>query len=202
MPVTKQARELFESTEDIVDVDDSVEYPARKFVVVIDRQKAARLGVTQSTVAQALSTLMEGEDMSFLHGKNLKFAVPVRVEYSEADKADLEQVLSLRVRSLGGRLVPLSEIVRVEERLADEELLQCLTSPESWFIGADVFYWFTQTNRFLAYTNQKYKSESEIRQDFPAIQAQFAEGVFPDEVIEATAQRYERAYQRLTGKKL
>jgi len=51
--------------------------------------------------------------MSFVHGANVKYAVPIRVEYAEADKADLEQVLSLRVRSMGGQLVPLSEIVEV-----------------------------------------------------------------------------------------
>jgi multidrug efflux pump subunit AcrB len=41
--------------------------------------------------------------------------VPIRVEYSEADKADLEQVLALRVLALSGAMVPLSEIVTVEE---------------------------------------------------------------------------------------
>jgi multidrug efflux pump subunit AcrB len=51
--------------------------------------------------------------MSFLHGSNIKYAVPIRVEYEVADKADLEQVLSLRVRSQTGTLVPLSEIVTV-----------------------------------------------------------------------------------------
>ncbi len=110
--IAKQVRGVFEGTSDIVDVDDSVEYPADKLVVEVDRAKAARLGVQQSTVAQALATVLEGEDMSFLHGANVKYAVPIRVEYSEADKADLEQVLSLRVLSLSGDLVPLSEIVQ------------------------------------------------------------------------------------------
>jgi len=111
----KPVREAFESTADIVDVDDSVEYPADKLVVVVDRAKAARLGVQQSAVAQALATVLGGEDMGFLHGANVKYAVPIRVEYREADKADLEQVLALRVRSLGGQLVPLSEILSVVE---------------------------------------------------------------------------------------
>ena len=66
-----------------------------------DRAKAARLGVAQSDVAQALATVLNGESMSYLHGANVKYAVPVRVEYAEADKADLEQVLALRVRSMG-----------------------------------------------------------------------------------------------------
>ncbi len=113
--IAKQARAVFEATADIVDVDDSVEYPAGKLVVVVDRAKAARLGVQQSAVAQALATVLEGEDVSFLHGANVKYAVPIRVEYTEADKADLEQVLALRVRSMGGQLVPLSEIVSVIE---------------------------------------------------------------------------------------
>jgi multidrug efflux pump subunit AcrB len=111
----RQVREVFESTPDIVDVDDSVEYPSRKLEVVVDRAKASLLGVTQSTIAQALSTVLDGEDMSYLHCDHAKYAVPIRVEYSEGDKADLEQVLALRVLSLSGALVPLSEIVEVRE---------------------------------------------------------------------------------------
>ncbi|NBC12321.1 MAG: AcrB/AcrD/AcrF family protein [Gammaproteobacteria bacterium] len=113
--IAKQVREVFADTADIVDIDDSVEYPSEKVLVVVDRAKAARLGVEQASVAQALSTVLEGEDMSFLHGANVKYAVPIRVEYAAADKADLEQVLALRVRSRGGQLVPLSEIVDVVE---------------------------------------------------------------------------------------
>ncbi len=111
--IAKQVRGVFEGTDDIVDVDDSVEIPSAKFLVVVDRAKAARLGVEQAAVAQALDTVLDGEDMSFLHGANVKYAVPIRVQYAEADKADLEQVLALRVRSMGGQLVPLSEIVSV-----------------------------------------------------------------------------------------
>ena len=106
-------REVFESTDGIVDVDDSVEFPSWKSLLRVDRAKAARLGVPQSAVSQALATVLAGEDMSFVHGANVKYAVPIRVKYAERDKADLDQVLSLRVRSAGGELVPLSEIVEV-----------------------------------------------------------------------------------------
>jgi multidrug efflux pump subunit AcrB len=111
--VAKQVRATFQATPDIVDVDDSVEFPSEKFVVEVDRAKAARLGVAQHTVAQALATVLDGEDMSYLHDENVKYAVPIRVEYAEADKADLEQVLALRVRAASGALVPLAEIVEI-----------------------------------------------------------------------------------------
>jgi len=109
----KKIREVFESTADIVDVDDSVTWPSTKGVVLIDRAKAARLGITQADVVEVLSIALGGEDMSYIHAPNLKYAVPVRVRYSEGDRAELGQVLSLKVRAMSGRLVPLSEVVKV-----------------------------------------------------------------------------------------
>jgi multidrug efflux pump subunit AcrB len=117
--VAWEIRRVFENTPDIVDIDDSVEYPSAKFVVWVDRAKAARLGVSQSLVAEALATVFSGEDVSFLHGENLKYAVPIRIEYAEADKADLAQVLALRVRADNGTLVPLTEIVQIVPRVRE-----------------------------------------------------------------------------------
>jgi len=120
--IAKQVRGVFGETADIVDIDDSVEFPSDKVLVVVDRAKAARLGVEQAAVAQALATVLDGEDMSFLHGANVKYAVPIRVAYDAADKADLDQVLALRVRSMGGQLVPLSEIVEVVETTREHSI--------------------------------------------------------------------------------
>jgi multidrug efflux pump subunit AcrB len=82
-------------------------------VVIVDRPKAARLGVPQSAVVDALGIALGGEDMSFLHAGHHKYAVPIRVRYSERDRAELSQVLALKVRSESGALVPLSEVVAV-----------------------------------------------------------------------------------------
>ncbi|HHA18876.1 MAG TPA: efflux RND transporter permease subunit, partial [Methylophaga sp.] len=111
----KQIRQLFENTADIIDIDDSIEYPSTKFTVVVDRQKAALLGVNQAAIVQALATVLNGADVTYLHDKHLKYPAPVRLEYSEIDKADLEQVLALRVRSESGNLVPLLEIIQLQK---------------------------------------------------------------------------------------
>ncbi len=126
--VAKALRAVFEETADIVDVDDSVTYPSTKGVVIVDRAKAAKLDVPQSTVVDALGIALGGEDMSFIHASNLKYAVPVRVRLSESDRADLGQVLSLKVRSNTGNMVPLSEIVTVvpstrEQSIQHKDLL-------------------------------------------------------------------------------
>ena len=110
----KKIREVFEGTENVVDVDDSVEYPAEKLTIAVDRQQASRLGVSQSVIGDALTTVLSGSDVTYLHGENQKYAVPIRIEYADADKADIEQVLSLQVRSVSGTLVPLTELVDIQ----------------------------------------------------------------------------------------
>src|SRR5690606_31443244 len=59
--------QLFDATDDIVDTDTSVESPAKRLVVEVDRQKAALLGVPQASVAAALDTALRGEDVVYLH---------------------------------------------------------------------------------------------------------------------------------------
>ncbi len=111
----KKIRKVFENVADIIDVDDSIEYPATKYTVIIDRQKASLLGVRQSSIVEALATVLNGSDVTYLHDRHLKYPAPVRLEYAEVDKADLEQVLALRVRSENGKLIPLLEIIQLNK---------------------------------------------------------------------------------------
>ncbi len=113
--IAKQIRELFESTENVVDVDDSVEHPAPRVVVRVDREKAARLGLSQEQIVVAIATAMAGRDVTFLRDASLKYAVPIRVEFPVADKADRDVFLNLKIRSDNGTLLPLREVVEITE---------------------------------------------------------------------------------------
>ncbi len=120
--VAKELRGVFESTADIVDVDDSVESPAPKLILRVDQQKAALLGVPQQNVVAAIYTVLSGEDVSYLHEPTVKYPLPIRLEFAVQDKADIDPVLNLRVRSMTGTLVPLSEIVTVERTVRENAI--------------------------------------------------------------------------------
>jgi multidrug efflux pump subunit AcrB len=111
------ARELqarFLATDGIVDVDVSVEaVGAARDLVLINRDRAARLGVSQAAVAQALQLGVQGRDATWLRDGASRYPVPVRLRLPAGDQASLEQLLALRVRAGDGRLVPLSELVEV-----------------------------------------------------------------------------------------
>ena len=104
---------VFRSTPDIVDVDTSVESDSPRDVVVVDRARAARLGLTQASIVQALRTALSGDDATYLMDGHAKYAVPVRLRLPAGDQASMSQLLALRVRARSGALVPLSEVVKV-----------------------------------------------------------------------------------------
>ena len=114
--MAKQIRRIFHLTRDIVDIDDSVEYAAQRYIVTVDRQKAARFGISQDEVVQTINSALEGEDVGYIHGDNVKFATPIRLELPVTHKQDLHDTLSIKLRSVSGELIALSELVKVERR--------------------------------------------------------------------------------------
>ncbi len=112
--VAKQVRKAFAATPDIIDVDDSVEAEADRWIVHLDRQKAAVLGVAQQTVVAALTAALSGEDAGYLHSDSAKYPQPIRLETPVAEQADIGRLLALKVRAANGALVPLVDIVQVE----------------------------------------------------------------------------------------
>jgi multidrug efflux pump subunit AcrB len=107
------ATDQFAKTDGIVDIDTSVEADAPRETIVLDRVRAARLGVAQATVADAIAMAVSGTDATFIHDGTSKYPRPVRVRLPTQDQASLEGLLALKVRSSQGQLVPLSELVRV-----------------------------------------------------------------------------------------
>jgi multidrug efflux pump subunit AcrB len=106
----REVRRTFENTPDIVDVDDTLEAAQERLLVSVDRPRAARLGVSQSSIVSAIATAIRGEDVSYLHDDTSRRPVPIRLELEESAKADPEAIANLRVRGSSGELVPLSEV--------------------------------------------------------------------------------------------
>ena len=104
-----------DGTPDIVDIDTSVEADATRFIIEVDRQRAALLGVPQQRIAGILQMALNGEDVTYVHQARERYPIPVRLDLPVSSKADLDALLALEVRSQGGQRVPISEIANVRE---------------------------------------------------------------------------------------
>jgi len=108
----QQLESLFQQTPGMVDVDDSVEADSPRWILAVDRQRAALLGVDQAAVVRTIQTALDGWDVTYLHNGQVKYAMPVRLELPTSGKGDLDALLSMQVKSHGGALVSLGEVVK------------------------------------------------------------------------------------------
>ncbi|MBS0576860.1 MAG: efflux RND transporter permease subunit [Proteobacteria bacterium] len=113
----------FLRTRDIVDVDTSVESDAPRETLVVDRARAATLGVPQSAIADALAAAVSGLDATYLHDGASKYPRPIRLRLPASEQATIDRLLTLRVRGGQGQLVPLSELVTVQRAPWDGAIL-------------------------------------------------------------------------------
>jgi hypothetical protein len=59
-----------------------------------------------------------------------------------------------------------------------------LRTPESYFIGSDELYNFMAINNLFLWNDQKYKSEDEMRAEYPEIERQFISGSFSPDILD------------------
>jgi len=98
----------------LVDIDTSVTAPTERWRVVVDRHRAATLGVSQAQVVDALAVALGERNVSYLRDPGAKHAVPIRVILAEGDKAQPATLMSLPVLSRSGETIRLADVAGIE----------------------------------------------------------------------------------------
>ncbi len=111
--------------------------------------------------------------------------------------SDLEAIRRRRIGrgKIGGKAAGLllaHKILQTDSTDAPLPLQEHVIIPESIFLGADVFYDFIAHNNLYPFFDQKYKTEEEIRTEYPEIRRRFTEGEFPSFVVDALARELDR----------
>ena len=119
----RELQSLFQTTEDVVDIDIFLPAAQQKWQVLIDRSKASLLGVPYANIVDLVATAVGGKDINVLHKPMQKRPVPIRLELPEADKLDLTSVLNLRLDSLHGGTVPVAELVTIRKGQIDAPII-------------------------------------------------------------------------------
>jgi len=101
--------------------------------------------------------------------------------------SDLAEIKQRKIGSgkIGGKAAGMLLAMRILSEVGDEETRIHLHIPQSYFIGADFTYDFMALNNLLAWGDQKYKSEEQIRREYPKLQEDFLTGRFPPDMLES-----------------
>jgi hypothetical protein len=103
--------------------------------------------------------------------------------------ADLDAIRRRRIGrgKIGGKAAGMMlawKILNLDESNEDVDLRSQIIIPESYFIGADVFYDFMSLNDLHYLGDQKYKTRDEIEADYAHVREAFIGGHFPDDIVE------------------
>ncbi|MBU0690761.1 efflux RND transporter permease subunit [bacterium] len=130
-----QVKEIFETTEGIVDVDWMVEDAAPRTELIVDKEKAIRSGVTAEQVARTLRVAVAGNDAGLLHVEHDRSAVPIRLQLDRAQRANVEDLLNLTVHGGDGRMIPLGELVTLKETTREPFIYHKNLQPVTYVTG-------------------------------------------------------------------
>jgi len=146
--LAEQVRAIFQNTPGVVDVDWYVEADQPKARFVIDKEKAALVGISAETLSQTLRIAVGGESVDLLHVPREKEDVNLVLQLPRSFRVLPEELLALRVRSgdanalpepggsqTGPPLVPLRELVRIEKGTVDKSRHRKNLMPVTYVIG-------------------------------------------------------------------
>jgi len=113
--IARQVKEIFESTPGVVDIDWFVEDEMTEYRFIVDKERAAVRGVNTAQVSQTLAVALNGYDGGLLHAPESAEPVPINLRLPYRDRSSVESLSDLYVYSSAGALIPLSDVVTVEE---------------------------------------------------------------------------------------
>jgi multidrug efflux pump subunit AcrB len=140
LKLARAIREIMESTDGVVDIDWYVQDEQPRIRYVVDEAKAALHGLSEREIGQVLAMASQGMASGLLHVPDEREDVLIQFELPDTAKGHPEDLLAIRVRSPmqpQGPLVPLSELVTVEEIPFAQSLYRKNLKPVT-YVTADV----------------------------------------------------------------
>ena len=134
--VAKAVRAIFEKTDNVVDVDDSSIAAAPRKLLLVDRRKAAALGIPQQAIVSTLRAGLAGEATTYLHDGS-KYPASALIQLPAERHGDLSALLQLTGRGASGKLVPIRELVTVSDSEREQPVIHKDLLPVN-FVTADM----------------------------------------------------------------
>jgi multidrug efflux pump subunit AcrB len=132
--IAGEVREAFRAVPGVVDVDSTLNPTAPKLLLTVDREKAALHGVSPAHVVQTLAAAGRGAPLGTFHGARGAAQVPLVLQLAPDRRGRAETLLALMVPGAKG-LVPVSELVRVEEGREAPEIQHKNLKPLAYVTG-------------------------------------------------------------------
>jgi len=120
--VAKQVEELLRNTTDVVDIDSYVEKQQKEYRFVVDKAKAAQLGIMTGQLVQSLGQALGNRPVSYLHKPSAVEPIEILVKVPNSDKNSIEKLKQLPIKSSMGTMLTVGELVTVKEEVLEHAI--------------------------------------------------------------------------------
>ena len=133
--IAADIRVLFAKTDQVVDIDDSVKEKQDKYQLIVDKEKAALMGISTEQIVQTLRISVGGMAVSTLHSPSAKDSVAIMLRLSKSDRAGLSDMDKVHLTSPQGSQVSLSSLVTIVPAEMDKAVYHKNLQPVTYVYG-------------------------------------------------------------------
>jgi multidrug efflux pump subunit AcrB len=133
--LSKQVRQVFNKTKEVVDIDDSTRNQIPQMQLTVDQDKAMRAGITRTDVAETLNVLLSGEDVSTLKIPGEILPVGIQLRFAKQFRRNLDDLDRIQLPNANGSLIPLTELVNQHPTIVDQPIFHKDQQPVTYVTG-------------------------------------------------------------------
>ena len=135
--IARDVRNILDTEEGVVDVDWYVEDDQTKYDLKVDKEKAALNGISAEQITQTISVAVGGLNVGLMHLPDEKEDTNINLRLPRAERSSIEDIKRIKVEGNHGNLVPISELVQVEEQKNEKSIYHKNLMPVV-YVTADV----------------------------------------------------------------
>nr|WP_319399419.1 efflux RND transporter permease subunit [uncultured Carboxylicivirga sp.] len=135
--VAKQVKDLFKTTESVVDIDWMVEDDQTEYTFNVNKEKAALYGITPQQVVHAININLRGATVSHLYAEKDHQQVGIQLRLSQQDRNNLDAIKKINLLSSYGDMVAVGDITDIGEKTKEKSIYR-KNQKEVVYVTADV----------------------------------------------------------------
>ena len=120
--IAAQVKSLMANTADVVDADWMVEDDQPEFQIEVDKEKAMRYGVATAQITATVNAALSGVTTGNMYQPATFNQTAIKLQLTDAEKANMEDILDLKIISAQGNAVPVRDLVTVSRQIKQKNI--------------------------------------------------------------------------------
>lgn len=132
--VAREVEQIFKETEGVVDVDTYMEDIQTEYRFAI-KDKARLNGITDQQIVKTIQMMVDGAVVGLIHPDNELNPVQIKIQPKKGDRSNLEDIKSIQIPTADGKLIPLGELVNIQEGTVEQPLYRKNLQSVTYVVG-------------------------------------------------------------------